>query len=84
MNPKPKTRNVALIRRVLLEELVEERVTLLVENQVPEVLYDVLRCATLQQRIAKRLHVRLPESSHLVGRIVSAAYIREVKARKGA
>lgn len=82
MNAKANTRNVALIRNVLQEELIEEYVMQWIEHEEPEVLHAVLRHRTHQHRIAKRLQIKLPDSSRLVGRIVSVAHIRAVEARK--
>lgn len=82
MNAIANTRNASLIRRVLQEELIEEYVMRWIEHEEPEVLHTVLRHRTHQHRIAKRLQIKLSDSSMLVGRIVSIAHIRGVEARK--
>ncbi len=82
MNAKANTRNVSLIRNILLDELIEEYVMELIEHDELAVLHTVLRHRTHQHRIARRLQIKLPDSSKLVGRIVSIAHIRGVEARK--
>lgn len=82
MSAIPNTRNVALIRNVLLEELIEEYVDLWIQEQEPNVLHTVLRSRTYQQRIAGRLGITMPDTRYIVGRIVSIAHIRVVRARK--
>lgn len=82
MNARTNTRNASRIQRVLLDELLEEYVMEWIEHQEPEVLHAVLRHRTHQHRIAKRLHITLPDSDYLVGRVVAMAHIRSVRARK--
>ncbi len=82
MSATPNTRNINLIRNVLLEELIEQYVDLWIQHEEPDVLHTVLRSRTYQQRIAGRLGITMPDTRDIVGRIVSIAYIRSVRSRK--
>jgi len=84
MNARANTRNVALIRNVLLDELIEEYSQTWSESESPETLHEVLLSKTYQQRAAGRLGISMPDPRLIVGRVVSAAYNRSVRARKSA
>ncbi len=83
MNPKAKTRNVDLVRNVLVKGLVRDYADLWLENQAPEVLHDVLGGATAYHVIALRLQIRMPKGERLVGAVVARAYREFLRSPKG-
>lgn len=74
MNARANTRNVDLLRNVLVDEVVREHVRLWLEHEEPMVLNDLLRGRTPQHVIARRLQISMPKGRKLVGRVVEVAY----------
>jgi hypothetical protein len=79
MDPKAKTRNVDLIRNVLVKALIEEYADELNEHEEPAVLNKVLAEATPYQLLARRLRVTMPPGRTLAGMVVEHAWLETLR-----